>query len=86
MNAKGKSDLNGVKQELRGIIRELQGISQGIRRDFQGIGNDICANAVDSVIAKYQIVLRQLNGIDTSHVSENARAGGGSGGGGGRSF
>ena len=36
-----------------------------------GIGSDQCANCIDRVISQYQYVLRKLNNMDTSTVTES---------------
>lgn len=81
MNQAGKTELASIKQELRSIINELEDISNGIRRDFEGIGNEYCANSIDCVIERYRSVLRDLNNIDTSKVSEEYKRAHGGGGG-----
>lgn len=70
MNVKGQEELHDIKLELQRIINELDDISYGLKCNFSGIGSEICANSVLRVSAQYKAVLRKLNQIDTSKISE----------------
>lgn len=71
MDSSAKYELASIKRELSLIIDELSDISNGVRNDFVGIGSDQCANCIDRVISQYQYVLRKLNNMDTSTVTES---------------
>ena len=84
MDAAAKRELESIKKELNSIINELESISNGVRKDFIGIGNDKCADCIDKVVNQYYYVIRKLNNLDTSTVTESyAQSYGGGGGGGG---
>lgn len=71
MTAKGRRELEHIKNELRSIILELDSISDGIRRDFSGIGNDQCANSIDKVISQCRRAQTKLNNLDTHTLTDS---------------
>lgn len=64
------STLSGCRSELRSIIREIRDIESGIRSDFTGIGQDLCADCVERIAAKYDGVLTRLNNVNPNRLAE----------------
>ena len=70
MRGSAQGRLNSIRTELSSVIGELDSIAAGISGDFTAVGNDRCAQSINSVISKYQYVLRLLNNVDTSTVTD----------------
>jgi hypothetical protein len=63
--------LNDCRGELRDIIRELRSIESDVRSGSQGIGQDLCANCIGKVAAKYNDhVLTRLNNVDQNRLAD----------------
>ena len=70
MRGSAQGRLNSICSELNSVIGELDSIASGIAGDFTGVGNDRCAQSINSIVSKYQYVLRLLNNVDTSTVTD----------------
>lgn len=64
------ASLSECKDELRSIIQELQSIENGVRSDFTGVGQDLCADCIEYVIRRYNVVQRQLNNVNTNRLAD----------------
>ena len=70
MRGSAQGRLNSIRSELNSVIGELGSIAAGISADCTGVGNDRCAQSINSVVSRYQYVLRLLNNVDTSTVTD----------------
>jgi len=62
-----RNKLTHARTEMGSIISELQLIESGLRTEFNGIGQDMCANAIQTVATHYQIeVLSRLNNMENN--------------------
>ena len=61
--------LNSCRKELHAILRELKILEEGIRTSFSGIGQDRCADCLESVIERYQMLLNNLDQVDPTRLA-----------------
>ncbi|MFI3326897.1 MAG: hypothetical protein R3Y35_12115 [Clostridia bacterium] len=71
MNTSEKMELLSIKSEFNSVISELESISNAVRSNFTGIGNDKCSDSIDRVLNQYYSIIKKLNNLDTTTVTES---------------